>query len=94
MECPHEQSITTLEKTPMLFCHFEIAAYDASGSNPAQANNDLRPDQGYLAPEIPDALFHFFRHRVTILGRTAFHYIGNINIPISIQIHHLQHFIQ
>ena len=72
----------------------KIGGDDTAGCNPTQTDQNLWTDDGHLAAQITDAAFLFLRQRFPVVGRAAFDDIGNIDIPVSVQIHHRQQPVQ
>ena len=70
----------------MPFGNAEVFLNHLLGGHPAQANNNLGPQQQKLLAQPGHAGFAFGRQRVTVLGRAALNNVRNENVALAAQI--------
>ena len=72
----------------------EVRLDKTAGGDSAQADDDFGADQRHLAAQIVDAGVLLGVQRVPVLGRTALDHVGDVDILLTAQVHHLQHVVQ
>ena len=94
MEGAHHQHAVLGHELPVLPGDLEIRVDQAAGSDAAEADDDFRPDERNLFPQVGDARLLLLRQRVAVFRRPAFDDVGDINILPAGQAHRGEHFIQ
>ena len=90
----HQKHAIPLNEFPVLFGHFEVRVNEFLGGNASHAHDNLRADKAHLFPEPLQTGILLVRLWVTVLWRTAFHHVGNVDILVSGEANRLQHFVQ
>ena len=90
----HEENTVLFDELTVLLGHGKVRPDQPLGGNAAQADHNLRADQPELLPQPGQAGIPFLRQRIPVLGRAAFHDVGDKDIFLPGEIHRFQILIQ
>ena len=94
VEGGHHQHAVFLEELPVLLGDLDVGLDQLHGGHPAQAHQNLGPEQGELVAQPADAGLLLLGEGVPVLRGPALDDIGDVDVALPVQVHRRQELIQ
>ena len=94
MEGAHEEDAVLLDEGAVLLRHREVGADHPLGSDAAQTDHDLGPQQAELLPQPRHTGLALGGQRVAVLGRAAFDDVGDVAVGGAVEVDGKKVFVQ